>query len=144
MNALMSQHVSARPARPFREGLFDLNPPRLRGSRCTACGVRQFPARSFCAACRAQDGQAAVALDPRGVVFSYTVVHQSPARACPYVLAYVDLCDHVRVFARLDMPVDAVEIDLPVTLAIEVIATSEDRDVLGYVFRPDRTAEGAH
>ena len=65
-------------SRPFRNGLLRLDPPRLLASRCTTCGATAFPARAFCAACRAVDGLVEVELTSRGRVYTFTVVRQAP------------------------------------------------------------------
>ena len=102
-------------ARPLREGLFQFDPPRLLGSRCTACGTAIFPARDFCPKCRASGAQTRLPLSRQGTVFSYTVVHQAPGgRATPYVLAYVDLDDDVRVLAQVEHRHDDMRIGMPV------------------------------
>ena len=121
-------------ARPLREGLLQLDPPRLLGSRCEACGAVQFPAREFCPACRAADAQVQVTLSDRGIVFSYTVVHQSPSGRTPYVLAYVDLADGVRVMAQLEDLEGEPGIGLPVKLGLKQLRVEDGVPIIGYVF----------
>src|ERR1700750_1375277 len=90
-------------ARPFREGLLRLEPPRLLASRCGACGAKAFPARTFCPACRAVDGLAETELGVHGRVCTFTVVRQAPPGVeVPYVLAQIDLpADDVRLMATV-------------------------------------------
>jgi uncharacterized OB-fold protein len=121
-------------ARALREGLLQLDPPRLIGSRCAGCGTTQFPARDFCPSCRAESGQTHVALSERGVVFSYTVVHQAPGGRVPYVLAYVDLEDKVRVLAQLEDLNGGPRIDMPVKLKLKPVRFDGEVPVIGYVF----------
>jgi len=119
-----------REPRPFREGLLTIDPPRLHGSRCSACGVTAFPAREFCPGCRAPEGIQPVELDNEGRVHSFTVVRQAPPGVeVPYILAWVDLpADDVRLLARVE---GDVELDMPVSLAL----TPFDDELVGFCFR---------
>jgi uncharacterized protein len=126
-------------ARPFREGLLSLEPPRLLGSRCSACATTTFPPREFCPACRAVDGLQQVELDVRGRVHSFTVVRQAPPGvAVPYVLAWVDLpADRVRLMATVvGAEPEAVRLDLPVELELTPFSTAPDgAELTGFRFR---------
>jgi uncharacterized OB-fold protein len=74
-------------------------------------------------------------LSTRGSVFSYTVVHQAPGgRPTPYVLAYVDLPEQVRVLAQLDMPPRDVSLGMPVHLALRTVEQDTAGPVMGYAF----------
>jgi uncharacterized OB-fold protein len=129
----------APTARPFRDGLLTLEPPRLLGSRCGGCGATAFPPREFCPACRAVDGLGPVALSPRGRVHSFTVVRQAPPGVeVPYVLAWIDLPpDRVRLMATLvGLAPEEVALDLPAELELTAFGTAEDGvELLGYRFR---------
>jgi uncharacterized OB-fold protein len=136
----------AEPAsRPFRDGLLRLEPPRLLASRCTNCGATAFPARTFCAACRAVDGLVEVELNPRGRVYTFTVVRQAPPGVeVPYVLAQIDLpADNVRLMATVvGVAPEDVDIDMPVTLDLVPFDVDEDGvRLLGYRFRPTTPEE---
>jgi uncharacterized OB-fold protein len=134
-------------ARPFREGLLRLEPPRLLASRCVTCGAKAFPARTFCPACRAVDGLVETELTLRGRVHTFTVVRQAPSGVeVPYVLAQIDLpADDVRLMATVGgvAPEDVV-IDMPVTLDLVPFGVDADgAPLLGYTFRattPEETA----
>ena len=130
--------VQSPSPRPVRDGLFQFDPPQLLGSRCSACGTAAFPARDFCPKCAADGPHQAVALSPRGTVFSYTVVHQAPAgRPTPYVLAYVDLPDQVRVMAQVDAPPGVMRIGMPVRLVLKPVGEDGGVPVIGYAFAAD-------
>ena len=129
-----SSNDSSRSARPLREGLLQFDPPRLLGSRCEACGTSQFPARDFCPACRAECAQVRLPLSEHGTVFSYTVVHQSPSGDTPYVLAYVDLLDEVRVLARLEDLEGEPRTGMPVRLRLTQVRVDDVIPVIVYVF----------
>lgn len=119
---------------PIREGILQRSPPRLIGSVCDACGARSFPVRAFCLAC-GQDALDSVPLSITGSVFSYTVVHQAPGqRPVPYVLAYVDLDDEVRVLAQVDHPPGDMRIGLRVGLVLRNIVPEPGVARLGYAF----------
>jgi len=126
-----------QPYKPIREGLFQIDPPRLLGSQCPACRTKVYPAKGFCPQC---DGDGAerphvVPLSPEGVVFAYTVIHQAPAgRKTPYVLAYVDLDDEVRVLAQIHAPHTDIRIGQRVALALCAVGTEDGKPVIGYAF----------
>jgi uncharacterized OB-fold protein len=125
---------------PLRPGLFvadDTGRLRLAGSRCARCGAHYFPRRLVCARCLATD-LSVVGLSPQGTVYTYTVVHQStPEFPTPYVLAYVDLPEGVRVLAPLAADASQVRIGMPVELCVEPVRTAPDgRPVLAYRAHP--------
>jgi uncharacterized OB-fold protein len=134
-------------ARPFRESLLRLEPPRLLASRCTACGATAFPARPFCPACRAVDGLLETELTAQGHVYTFTVVRQAPPGVeVPYVLAQIDLpADDVRLMATVvGIAPEDVVIDLPVTLDLVPFGMDEDgAPLLGYAFRATASEEAS-
>lgn len=120
---------------PLRAGLFQVEPPRLLGSSCSACGTSAFPARSFCPACFSGEPVQPAVLSDTGTVFSYTVVRQAPGkRPTPYALAYVDLEDGVRVLAQIDHDTQALTIGMPVKLVIRRVHTDDGEPRLGFAF----------
>lgn len=125
---------------PLRPGLFDVDAGgthRLVGSRCEVCGAHFFPRRRICARCRSA-ATATVPLSTRGTLHTYTTVHQStPAFPTPYVLAYADLPEGVRLLAQLVAAPRDVRIGMPVELRVEPVGeNAEGRPVLGYRFHP--------
>ncbi|MER5176995.1 OB-fold domain-containing protein [Streptomyces sp. NPDC002896] len=127
------------------DGLFEsVEPPRLLGVRCTACGTVVFPRQDSCPRC--PDGTMAPHVLPeRGVVWSWTLQafppkppYRPPAEGFqPYALGYVDLGE-VLVEARLDVPRGQVRIGLPVRLTLVPACHDEDgTQVLTFAFRPD-------
>ena len=122
---------------PVRPGILQTEPPRLLGALCQACGTRVFPARDFCPHCDSEAAPSPIALSPTGTVFSYTVVRQAPGtRAVPYVLAYVDLDDQVRVLAQVDGEPQDVHIGQRVQLVLRNVVPPPDEPRLGYAFTP--------
>lgn len=91
--------------------------------RCRACGrVRHYP-RALCPACLAGDPEWVLS-SGRGTVYTYTVTYQNLApgfrERVPYVLAYVDLDEGVRVLTHIvGCPPDAVRVGLPVEVTFD-------------------------
>ena len=126
---------------PLRPGLFETDTAgtvRLVASRCQECGAHFFPGRLVCARCRS-DRMVTAPLSSRGVLYTYTTVYQStPEFQTPYILAYVDLPEGVRLLAQLvGAPPDEVRIGMSLELRVEPVrADAEGRPVLGYRFHP--------
>ena len=84
---------------PVDAGLFaSLDPPRLLGSRCAACGTVVFPAAQSCPRCSGAVMEPH-ALAERGTVWSWTVQGfcpkppylPPPGGFVPFAVGYVDL-----------------------------------------------------
>lgn len=125
---------------PIHPDVFaDEGEPRLVGARCLRCGAAFFPRRAVCARCLSSEVEA-VPLSPTGTLYTYTVVHQStPEFPTPYVLAYVDLPEGVRLLAPLvGVEADQVRIGMPLRLRVEPLRTdAQGRTILGYRLYPD-------
>lgn len=123
----------------FRPDVLEVGPDggHLVGSRCPRCGAHFYPARDVCSRCLADTER--VALSDRGTVYTYTVIHQGPPGFdVPYVLAYVDLPEGVRVLGQLE---GEPEIGAEVALALRDQGVDEEgRRVVGFRFR--RTCGG--
>jgi uncharacterized protein len=124
--------------RPFREGLLTLDPLALVGSQCRNCGTTSYPSRDVCPGCRKAGDAESVTLSRRGTVHTFTVVRQAPPGVeVPYVLAYVDLPEQVRVMAQIVAdPVDAVEIGMQVDLVERPMGEQDGTQLVGYQFVP--------
>ena len=76
---------------PFWQGL---SQGELRLLRCGGCGAHQYPPESFCYECGSRD-LSWVAVEGKGTVYSYIVVHQVYHKAfkpyVPYTVAIVQL-----------------------------------------------------
>lgn len=122
---------------PIHPGVFESEAqgePRLVGTHCRGCGAHFFPRRAVCARCLSSEVEV-VPLSPAGTLHTYTVVYQStPEFPTPYILAYVDLPEGVRLLAPLaGVPVDQVQIGMPLRLRVEPVRTDpEGRTILGY------------
>lgn len=95
----------------------------LRVQRCTRCERWQHPPELACTACGSTD-VAYPATDGRGVVYTYTVVHQRfrPEMPVPVIVALVELpsAGGVRLTTNIvGCSPDAVSIGAPVQVAFE-------------------------
>lgn len=154
MGVVMSVNIQAPGWVPLRPGLLEKDADggiTLLGSRCESCGTTFFPAHVLCVRCLSSEHMQAVRLSRRGTVYTYTVVHQStPEFPTPYVLAYVDLPEGVRVLAQLsEVSPEAARTGMEVELVGVPVPGGEEGgpEVLTYRFRPVRTEaykEGTH
>jgi uncharacterized OB-fold protein len=98
-----------------------LNRWSLLGAKCTGCGTLAFPALTACPDCDGGDFVAAP-LPAAGNLYSYSVVHMGQKGVdVPYVVGYVDLREGPRVFGRIDLAPDAIEIGQPLELRVTPI-----------------------
>lgn len=145
----VAESTTAPPAAsvPLQPGLFEAGADgalRLVGTRCRQCGARFFPRRAVCARCLSPDTEV-VPLSSRGTLYTYTVVYQStPEFRTPYLLAYVDLPEGVRLLAPLEgLAPDQVQIGIALDLRVEAVRRdAEGRAVIGYRLYP--AAEVTH
>jgi uncharacterized protein len=96
---------------------------RLTIQRCQNCHEAIFYPRSLCPHCMS-DRIEWIAASGKGTIYSYTVVHQSPAAfadSVPYVVALIDLEEGVRLMSRV---VDTAPADVKIGAPVEV--TFED------------------
>lgn len=129
---------------PVKEGLFTTpaspnEQPNLLGAKCRSCGEVFFPRRTVCANCTGQNMDQ-VQLSRRGLVWSYTVVRQTPPGyqgPVPYALATVELPEKVRLDATLvDCDLERLKVGTPVELVLSAFRDEAGRALVGYAFRP--------
>ena len=122
-----------------------LDPPRLAGSKCGACGTVTFPVQSSCARCTGSD-MTWVELPDRGTLWTWTVQTFEPklpyrvpeSGFTPYGVGYVDLGE-VIVESRLAGGSSGLEIGLPMHLVLlPVWPDGSGGDVVTYAFEPER------
>lgn len=126
---------------PFHPGLFDWPAvagmqPRLIASRCRGCGRHAFPAKRFCCFCQAGDPEA-VHLAGRGRIYAFTHVALPPkVMGRPYIAAYVDMEESVRIFGQIvDADAAKLQIGDPVRVEFRTLSTdAHGRSAVGYVF----------
>jgi uncharacterized OB-fold protein len=88
--------------------------------RCGDCGATQHRPRGLCVSCLSDAIEHFVA-SGRGTVYTYTITNQNQApgfrEAVPYVLAYVELEEGVRLLTNvIGCEPERVEIGLPVVV----------------------------
>ena len=125
--------------RAIAEGLFTTDAaPRLIGGRDRATGRIVFPRPPG-------DAFEAIALNPRGTVWSWTVQrfrpksppYAGPADFTPYAMAYVELAGEAIVEARLtDVALDAIRIGMAVELVLIPLDASVADSPLIHAFAP--------
>ncbi len=135
--------TAAAPKRPVVEGLFveTERGPKLVGSMC-ACGAGYFPRAATCNNPRCS-GRATTEylFGPRGIVWSYTVMHYPPpppARAeVPYAVALVELPEGLRVLGQIHPDdLQRVKVGAEVELSInKLYADEHGRNVVTWMFR---------
>jgi uncharacterized OB-fold protein len=124
-------------------GLFAFGPdgaPHLCAARCPACGELAFPARAVCARCKRR-GTERAAVGAGATLFSFTVCHAAPAGwQAPYLQAYVELPERLRVFTLVASAVepraDALTVGEPMDLVVEPVRPGAE--ILTYKFAPRR------
>ena len=109
---------------------------RLRGGTCTGCGAEIFPKPRVCLSCWSED-IADTPLPARGKLYAFTVVHVArKGWRTPYVIAYIDLENGVRVSAPLACdPKAPPAYDSPVRLKVgEIGRTDDGHSILSHQF----------
>lgn len=117
---------------------------RMLASRCKPCGLVYFPPRDVCRKCRRDSvgKMEKVALPRKGVVMSYTVVHQGQKgfdAQVPYVLAIVEFEGGITVFGQVvDCDPGEVGIGMEVKPVFRRIREEGEAGVIhyGYKFAP--------
>ena len=104
--------------------------------RCGACGVLRHYPRALCPRCLS-DAVEWVRCSGRGTVYTFTVTHQNQAPgfrdALPYVLAYVELDEGVRLLTNI---VECAPEAVRIGLAVEVVFEDATPAVTLPKFRP--------
>jgi len=116
----------------------------LIGTRCGNCGTVDFPPRSICPKCHRKSvgKMQRQKLTGKGVVVSYTVVHDAPSQfdlLKPYVLAVIELEEKARLTSQLiDVEPANVKVGLPVEATFRRLGQEGDAGIIqyGYKFRP--------
>jgi hypothetical protein len=111
----------------------------LIGIQCKNCSIRAFPGGKLCPSC-GKDEIEEVALNTRGKVWTYTIVHVSYGSIVlvpPYATAFVELEDGAFVHTPLvDCELDDVKIGMDVELVLLPTSTTDDEETVVYAFRP--------
>jgi uncharacterized OB-fold protein len=91
--------------------------------QCGACAARRYYPRALCPACLSDDTRWVLS-SGKGTVYTYTVTYQNQSPGfrdeLPYVLAYVELEDGVRMLTNIvGCAPEAVRIGMPVEVCFD-------------------------
>jgi uncharacterized OB-fold protein len=104
--------------------------------QCGACGARRYYPRALCPACWSS-ATAWVRCSGRGTVYTFTVTYQNQSPGfrdeLPYVLAYVELDDGVRLLTNI---VGCAPEDVTIGMAVRVEFDDVTPEVTLPKFRP--------
>lgn len=126
---------------PIEAGFFEVDPPRLLGSRCPACSEVFFPRRLVCAQCL-HEGTDDVDLSTQGTLHTYTYCHvplfgKKDAQVTGYGVGQIDLPEGPRVQSILVGGPGSFEIGMAMELGLESLGDDDDgNDVVIYRFGP--------
>lgn len=107
------------------------------GNRCRECKKTSFPVVELCPFCSSGSGEK-VLLSTVGSVFSFAVtrVPVGPYKP-PFIGAYINLPEGVRVYGQIHASADEVKIGMKVKVETGVIWTEKDgTEVIGYYYVP--------
>jgi len=116
---------------------------RIVASECADCGKRVFPPTDVCPECMSETVRP-LRLGTRGTLYSWSVVHAAPKGwTLPFVAAYVDMPEGVRVFAHMvDVDPKALRMDMPVEVCMAMLgADAAGTPVESYSFVPVREGD---
>ena len=107
------------------------------GQHCKTCGRTTFPVTELCMNC-SSDKIEKVQIATEGTVYSWSVT-RVPVGGYkpPFIGAYIDLTDGVRIFAQVKTDPDTMKTGMKVKVETGVIYTEKDgTEVLGYYYVP--------
>jgi uncharacterized OB-fold protein len=124
---------------PFKEGLFEKVSGKwtLVGGKCRQCGQIFFPTREWCLNCSSRDLERAN-LGSRGKLYSFTIVHMpSEHFEPPYAVGWIELAAGIRIFSQIrHWQEHPLKTGMDMELAIEKLWDEEEKEIIGYTFRP--------
>lgn len=131
---------------PFREGLFKEADGKgvLLGARCKQCGQVIFPEREVCFNCLGHNLEP-VQLGQNGKLYAYTIVHMpSEHFKPPYAIGWIELPEGLRIFSQIrGWQEHPLKTGMDMELTFEKLWDEEEKEVIGYIFRPYTQDEGA-
>lgn len=127
------------PKVTLQKGLFEETngEPALIGSKCRSCGQVLFPAKSVCLNCMSPDVEF-IKLSRDGKLYTYTTVYMASEHfPPPYMVGWIELPEDIRIFSQIrGWQEHTLKIGTNMRLYIETLWQDEDREVIGFVFRP--------
>lgn len=123
----------------FKEGLIEEVSGKwaLVGCRCKQCGKIIYPCRDVCLNCLGRDMEK-LNLSRQGELYSFTIVHMpSEHFEQPYAIGWVELPEGIKIFSQIrGWQEHPLEIGMDMELAVEKLWDEEDKEIIGYTFRP--------
>lgn len=145
MTAATDEDPTDLVARPIWTGLMgaDEDGPYLVGGTCSACGFTTLGVRDICPECWAEHTMTETPIGRRGVLYTYTVIHQLPQGYDePFAVGYVDLNNGVRVFAHIENAPASLQIGADLELTEATLRIDGDGAALsGPRYRKERVGE---
>jgi uncharacterized OB-fold protein len=124
---------------PFKEGLIGEVSGQwvLKGCKCKQCGKMIYPIRNVCLNCLSRDLER-LDLSRKGKLYSFTIVHMpSEHFKPPYAIGWIDLPEGIRIFSQIrGWQENPLKIGMGMELAIEKLWDEDEKEVIGYIFRP--------
>jgi uncharacterized OB-fold protein len=124
---------------PFKDGLIEevSGEWTLVGCRCQQCGQIIFPCAEVCLNCLSRD-VARLNLSRTGKLYSFTIVHMpSEHFKPPYAVGWIELPEGIRIFSQIrGWQEHPLKTGINMELAIEKLWEEEEKEVIGYTFRP--------
>ncbi len=109
--------------------------PFMKGFRCKKCGQLDFKT-AICTGCWGEEFEM-VPLSRRAKVYSFSDIYiGQQGLDTPYIFAYVDFPENLRVFAQLEGEVGTYQCDEEVELTVGPIRLNNDKlPILSYKFK---------
>jgi uncharacterized OB-fold protein len=124
---------------PLQEGLFEESSggPALIGSQCGSCGQVLFPPKPLCLNCFSIDVEP-IRLNRDGKLYTYTTVYMASEHfPPPYAAGWIELPEGIRIFSQIrGWQEHPLKIGMDMRMYLETLWQDDDREVIGYVFRP--------
>jgi uncharacterized OB-fold protein len=129
---------------PFREGLFEKTAEEwtLVGCKCKQCGQVFFPVREWCLNCSSRELER-ISLGRNGKLYSFTIVHMpSEHFEPPYAVGWIELAEGIRIFSQIrGWQEHPLAIGMDLEMAVEKLWDEEEREFIGYIFRPSSAGQ---
>jgi uncharacterized OB-fold protein len=130
---------------PFKEGLFEevSGEGVLKGCRCKQCGEIIYPIRNVCLNCNNRDLER-LDLSRKGKLYSFTIVHMpSEHFQPPYAIGWIELPEGIRIFSQIrGWEEHPLRTGMDMELSIEKLWDEEEKEMIGYTFRPSMDKGG--
>ena len=109
----------------------------LLANRCKSCGQTFFPKALLCFSCFNEDMED-LTLSHRGKLYSYTVANMASMHfEPPYAIGLIDMPEGVRIFTPLKtIPEKSLRVGMEMEVVIEKLWQEDNKEVIGYKFRP--------